>query len=405
MKHLLFILLFIPSMLFSQVEGKYLTGAVPEIDGKVIFTQVINAPGLSQDQVFDTIHKWAQSRFVTNKEQKGRVLYTNKEKGEIACSGEEYITFTKTALSLDRSMTNYRITIVCSPGKCEMDVTSIRYSYNVSYQKEPEKYLAEEWITDKFALNGDQTKLARGTGKFRSKTIDLIDELFASAQTAFGNNATTAQTATAKESIPATKLTPATPVAQATTPAATLTPATPVATATAASPALQGYKQITPDKIPGNIIKMLTEDWMLITAGNDQQFNMMTAGWGGLGSMFGKPVAFCFIAPTRYTCQLMEKNDTYTLTFYTEAYRDALKLCGSKSGKEVDKVKATGLTPITTPSGSKAFSEAWLIIECRKTVSQSITPEAICNEKLKEEWAEKQLYKMFIGEIINVWVK
>lgn len=401
MKHLLFILLFIPSMLFAQEDAKYLTGAVPEVDGKVVFTQVINAPGLSQDQVFDAMYKWAQGRFVTDKEQKGRVLYFNKEKGEIACAGEEYITFTRTALSLDRSMTNFRTTIICSPGKCEMDVNSIRYAYNVSYQKEPERYLAEEWITDKFALNADQTKLARGTGKFRSKTINLIDELFAGAQAALGNNATSVQGATPKESIPATKLVPATPAAQA-TPAAVVVPATAI---TAASAALEGYKQIAPDKIPGNIIKMLTEDWMLITAGNDQQFNMMTASSGGLGSLFGKPVAFSFIIPSRYTCQLMEKSDTYTLTFYTEAYRDALKLCGSKSGKEVDKVKATGLTPITTPSGSKAFSEAWLIIECRKTVAQSITPEALSSDKLKEEWAEKQLYKMFIGEIINVWVK
>ena len=73
--------------------------------------------------------------------------------------------------------------------------------------------------------------------------------------------------------------------------------------------------------------------------------------------------------------------------------------------KDADKVKESGLTPITTPSGSKAFSEAWMIIECRKMISQSITPEAIFDEQLKEKWAGKQLHKVYIGEIVNVWVK
>ncbi|MDR3250553.1 MAG: flavin reductase [Tannerella sp.] len=173
----------------------------------------------------------------------------------------------------------------------------------------------------------------------------------------------------------------------------------------AATPSLQGYKQLAPDKIPGNIIKMVNDEWMLITAGTGEQFNMMTASWGGLGVLYGKPVAFCFINPLRYTYQLMEKGDTYTLSFYTEAYRDALQYCGTHSGRDADKVKGSGLTPIDMPSGGKAFSEAWLIIECRKLVGQSLNHESIFDNKIKSDWADKQLHKMYIGEIINVWMK
>lgn len=397
MKHLLFIILLIPTMLSAQKDSKYLAGAVPEVNGKVIYAKEITLPGLSKQQIYEAALSWSENRFKSdNKENLSRVLYSNAENGEIASMGEEYLTFQKTALSLDRAIVNYRVTIECFPGKCNIEISSIRYEYNVSYQKEPEKYTAEEWITDKYALSKNKEKLARGTGKFRAKTIDLVNDIFNDIQSALGG--TTASTPT-------------------TTKAATVTPTQAVSTENnLVAPKIQttsgttstdfaGYKRITPDKIPGNIIKMLTEDWMLITAGNSQEFNMMTAGWGGLGCMFGKPVAFCFIAPTRYTYKLMEKNDTYTLTFYTEAYREALNICGSKSGKDTDKVKATGLTPVTTPEGSQAFSEAWLIIECRKMVSQSIIPEAITNQKLKEEWEGKQLHKMFIGEIINVWIK
>ncbi|MEG1749602.1 MAG: flavin reductase, partial [Tannerellaceae bacterium] len=129
------------------------------------------------------------------------------------------------------------------------------------------------------------------------------------------------------------------------------------------------------------------------------------ASWGGLGMMFGKPVAFCFINPTRHTFDLMEKSDTYTFTFYTEAYRDALKYCGSTSGKNTDKVKGSGLTPITTPTGSKAFGEAWMIVECRKLLSQPIDNASITNQALTKEMSGKQLNQMFVGEIINVWIK
>lgn len=398
MKHLLFIILFIPAMLSAQKDSKYLAGAVPEVNGKVIYTKEISVPGLSKQQIYQAALSWSENRFKSdNKENLSRVLYSNAENGEIASMGEEYLTFQKTALSLDRATVNYRVTIECFPGKCNVEISSIRYEYNVSYQKEPEKYTAEEWITDKYALSKNKEKLARGTGKFRTKTIDLVDNIFNDLQSALGGTTVSAPTTPTK----AATITPAQAVSTENNQVAPKVQAT----SGTAPTDFAGYKKITPDKIPGNIIKMLTEDWMLITAGNSQEFNMMTAGWGGLGCMFGKPVAFCFIAPTRYTYKLMEKNDTYTLTFYTEAYREALNICGSKSGKDTDKVKATGLTPVTTPEGSQAFSEAWLIIECRKMVSQSIIPEAITNQKLKEEWEGKQLHKMFIGEIINVWIK
>ena len=111
------------------------------------------------------------------------------------------------------------------------------------------------------------------------------------------------------------------------------------------------------------------------------------------------------ISPARYTYDLMDNGDTYTLTFYTETYREALNYCGHNSGKDADKVKGAGLTPVTTPSGSKAFSEAWMIIECRKMISQTINIDGISDPELKKQWSGKAMHKMFIGEILNVWVK
>jgi len=418
----------LPTLLLAQ-DSKYLAGAVPEVDGKVVFGRDFDLSGAQQDAIYERMLEWATKRMEQNNNV-SRIVYSDKAAGSIAAMGQEYIVFSSSALSLDRTIINYQLTITCQPGKCKVEVEKIRYVY-----QEKEKYNAEEWITDEVALNKAKTKIVRGLSKFRIKTVDFVDDIFDSAQAALGiakaapvvvveapvsqtqigtplagtqaAQSTTTQSATVATSTPVVVAAPVVSVPVVTsTPAVTTAPVvsnTPGSTV--ASTPLTGYKQIAPDKIPGNIIKMLSEDWMLITAGTKDKFNMMTASWGGLGVLYGKPVMTCYINPTRYTYQLMEKNDTYTLTFYTEAYRDALQYCGTNSGRNADKVKGSGLSPITTPDGSQAFSEAWLIIECRKLVSQSLTPEALSNDELKEQWAGKQLHKMYIGEIINVWVK
>ena len=166
-----------------------------------------------------------------------------------------------------------------------------------------------------------------------------------------------------------------------------------------------GFREIDIQSLQFNPFDKISKQWMLVTAGDEEGSNTMTASWGGLGNLYNKPVTFCFINPARYTYDIMDKGDTYTLTFYTETYREALNYCGHNSGKDKDKVKEAGLTPITTPSGSKAFSEAWMIIECRKMVSQTINIDGISDPELRKQWAGKAMHKMFIGEILNVWVK
>lgn len=388
MKSSLFLLLLlIPATLFAQVDQKYAVGAVPIVDGKVTFSRELTAPGLSQEQIFNKALQWATEYFVPTKDSQSRVLFSDPDAGQIACLGQEYLTFTDKALSLDRALMNYQMFLECLPGKCNLKVTAIRYKYNTGNQNE--LIPAEEQITDEFAFTKKKDKLIKATGKFRTHTIDLVNRLFSETEKAIGVPAIQTVQSAAPTQVTTSSIAPQAAV---------------TAIAASGTSALSGYKQIAPDKIPGNIYKMLSENWMLITAGNDNQFNMMTASWGGLGHVYNKPVAFCFINPTRHTFRLMENHDTYTLSFYTETYRDALQYSGSHSGQNEDKVKGSGLTPITTPSGSKAFSEAWMIIECRKLVAQPFTPEAIYNSADKAKWG-KDLHKMYIGEILNVWVK
>lgn len=379
-----FLLIALPGL--AQEEAKYLAGKVPESDGRVVFEKSFSMPSTSNEALFDIAKEWAEARF---SEEGNSVVFSDREKGDLAAVGKDYLVFSASALSLDRALMSYRVVVHAANNVVTIKVNGIRYEYNVSYQREPEKYTAEEWITDKAALS--KGKLNRINGKFRKGTIDYVADLVANAQAAF--SAADPVTSAAAVSIQEVK-----------TEAATAT-ATASVQKSSATTTLDSYRKVNAESIPGNIIKMLSQDWMLITAGNDTEFNTMTASWGGLGYLFGKPGAFCFINPARHTYALMEKYEYYTLTFYTEAYRDVLQYCGSNSGRDKDKVKETGLTPLTMPSGSKAFGEAWMIIECRKLVSQPLSQESIANEEIRKEWIGKQINKLFIGEIINVWIK
>ncbi|MCC8093977.1 MAG: DUF4468 domain-containing protein [Tannerellaceae bacterium] len=396
MKHLLWLLLFIPVYVWGQDsrDTSYLEGAVPEVDGKVVFTKEFQIPTFTKEKIYDLVLQWAEEKF---NETKKRVVYRNPEEGTIGITGEDYLIFTSTAISLDRSLMNYTIQIVCKDEYCTLSFSRIRYEYDVTHQRTGEKYTAEQWITDQHALT--KGKLNRANGKFRAKTIDFVNDLEKDLSAYIGRQALHLS----RESLQSQ------PASVMQEKPVTINQETLQSTKAISEPEmtgeLEGYTSITPEKMPGNIIKLLSEDWMLVTAGDETVFNMMTASWGGLGYVLGKPVSYCFIHPARYTYQLIEKSDTYTLTFYTEAYREILQYCGTHSGKSEDKIAASGLTPVSTPEGSKAFKEAWMIIECRKLLSQDLQVDAIHNETVQEEWKDKPFHKMYIGEIINVWIK
>ena len=98
-------------------------------------------------------------------------------------------------------------------------------------------------------------------------------------------------------------------------------------------------------EINENAVKLIGKEWMLITAGNMENYNTMTASWGNIGFLWGKPVATIYVRPQRYTLEYIEREECFTLSFFPEQYRKALNICGTKSGRDTDKVKEAGLTP------------------------------------------------------------
>lgn len=158
---------------------------------------------------------------------------------------------------------------------------------------------------------------------------------------------------------------------------------------------------IDPCVIKDNVFTLIGNDWMLVTAGTPKSFNMMTASWGTMGELWHKKVCFCFVRPTRHTYQFITKAETFTLSFFNETYRETLNLCGSKSGREIDKVAATGLTPAVTETGSVYFEQARLVLECRTLYTHDLDPQRFIDPKIHDSYPEKDYHRMFVGEVIR----
>ena len=164
-------------------------------------------------------------------------------------------------------------------------------------------------------------------------------------------------------------------------------------------------RNIDPKQITNNPFAMIGDQWMLITAGDVERCNTMTASWGGVGVLWQAPVATCYVRPQRYTKQFLDEQEYFTLTFFHEAYRKQLQLCGTKSGRDMDKVKECGFTVKAAACGAPYFEEADLVIVCRKRYVQDFDPAAIPEDVKEKQYPNKDYHTMYIGEIVEVLSK
>jgi flavin reductase (DIM6/NTAB) family NADH-FMN oxidoreductase RutF len=165
-------------------------------------------------------------------------------------------------------------------------------------------------------------------------------------------------------------------------------------------------KQIDIKQINDNVFETIGKEWILVAAGNKDKFNMMTASWGCLGWLWNKPVAVVFIRPERFTHELIEANDTMTLSFlgHSEEARKIYNFCGSKSGRDLDKCEATGLKPVVLEGGSIGFEQARLTLECRKLYKDSMSAEKFIDKDLLQWYGAKGgFHDVYVVEITHAY--
>lgn len=164
------------------------------------------------------------------------------------------------------------------------------------------------------------------------------------------------------------------------------------------------FREISAKEISGNLIKAISEEYMLITAGKESDYNMMTASWGFMGEMWGSDCAAAVVRPQRYTMNYLNAEDTFTLSFYGDSGKAIHKICGSKSGRDTDKTAETGLTPIFDGE-SVYFEQARLVLVCRKQYVQPMGKEFFTDSEPLRWYSAEDYHYMIIGKIERVLVK
>lgn len=154
-----------------------------------------------------------------------------------------------------------------------------------------------------------------------------------------------------------------------------------------------------------NPFRLIGDEWMLVTAGNEKDgCNTMTASWGGIGCLWGHndPVATIYIRPSRYTKEFIDKEERFTLCVMDKSFKRQMAYLGSVSGRDEDKIKKAGLTPVYE-SGTTYFAEAKLALVCKKLYAQELEEKGFFyQETIDGSYPLRDFHTMYIGKIERV---
>ncbi len=342
MKRFITLLLLIPLFLNAQtdIQRNYLAGAVPEVNGKVVITRELNANNFSKEQIYTALLDWCSTKFTGEGEA---VVYKNGEDGKIAVITKDQF---RVKIGLLPSIVNiqYMFTMHCSDNKCTLEFSRIRYTNNPFSKNSTDVAPAEEYITDKYALDKTKTKIFKGTGDYRKRTIDIIDVTTEEAQKALYDKTITANTLPVQQPVsePALQLAEQVQTAEQMQAAQrSMQPVTAVGTAS--------MKEIMPSEIPASIIQAASVNGVSIIAVDGRPLSKAIAGKGGFDINSGKAAAaFSVTENVDNIIYLLEKTENYTLAYIGEG------------------------------------NDILLIVDCKKS---------------------QQFNNMFIGEIVNVKIK
>lgn len=168
---------------------------------------------------------------------------------------------------------------------------------------------------------------------------------------------------------------------------------------------IMSFTEIQPKELDTNFFEAIGKQWMLITAGNKEKFNTMTASWGGVGVLWNKNVTFTFIRDSRYTREFVDNGEYFTLSLFGGQFMKELGYCGKYSGRDVDKIKETGLVPLFD-AHAPYFEQAETVIVCKKLYKQKMTPDGFTDKSFVETfYSDNDWHEIYVGEIVKVLKK
>ncbi len=146
---------------------------------------------------------------------------------------------------------------------------------------------------------------------------------------------------------------------------------------------------------------------LLLAAGNERQSNAMTIGWGGIGTLWRKTAVTVYVAEKRYTKQMMDGAQYFTVMAFADRRDEILEYMGTKSGRDGDKARALGLHTAYTEHGTPYYVEADMVLECRTMYAAPFDPQYFKDDVPRQMYANfpAGVHTMYIGEVVNAWRK
>ncbi len=167
------------------------------------------------------------------------------------------------------------------------------------------------------------------------------------------------------------------------------------------------FRKTTPQQLTLAPFVALDKQWALLSAGTPAKSNAMTVSWGLLGTLWNLPVTAVFARPQRYTKEFLDREDTYALSFFGEAYRKTLTYYGAHSGRDGDKAAQTGLTVVfDDAAGCPYFAEAERVLLCRKRYVDTLKESSFLAPPIVDaNYPARDFHTFYIGEVLAVLEK
>ena len=145
----------------------------------------------------------------------------------------------------------------------------------------------------------------------------------------------------------------------------------------------------------------------LLTAGDKTNCNTMTIGWCQLGKLWNLDACTVYVRPERYTYRFMEEHNYFTVSVLPERCKSIMQVCGTKSGRDMDKIRECGLTLCHGAGDAPFFEEAEWVLVCKKLYAQDMKPEFVKDERVFQSYtpAKGSWHRMYVGEVLEAHQK
>lgn len=143
---------------------------------------------------------------------------------------------------------------------------------------------------------------------------------------------------------------------------------------------------------------------LLASTKKSGESNVMTIGWGTVGTIWGKQVFIVMVRPSRYTYEFIEESDEFTVNVPTEAMRKWVAYCGTNSGRDVDKF-AEGKMSISPGQKVKSITidASPLVYECKVIHKNQVIPANLDPDIDARSYPRGDYHTIYFGEILGVY--